>query len=163
MHGSFLRLTTVFLAVLALPVAAQVYTWKDESGRVIMSDKPPPSKENPRKKTVKPNYDTEETAPDKAAAKPAPAPRDAKAGVDPELEKRKKEADAKAAAEKAAKDKAAGDELKTACEETKRNLAALESGQRMAQVDARGERYFIDDDQRARQIAEMKRRLAPCK
>lgn len=162
MHGSFLRLTMICLATLALPAAAQIHTWKDESGRVIMSDKPPPGKQSVRKKDNKPIYDIEE-APSPKAAKPASTARDAKAGIDPELDKRKKEAEAKAAAERAAKEKAYEDDMKAACSEMKRNLAALESGQRMAQLDAKGERYFMDDEQRAKQVTEVRRRLAACK
>lgn len=162
MHGSFLRSTAICLAALAVPAFAQIHTYKDESGRIIMSDKPPAGKDAGRKKDNKPKYDSDEPAA-KPAEKAAPAAPGAKAGVDPELDKRRKEAEAKAATERAAKEKAYNDELKLACDEMKRNLTALESGQRIAQLDAKGERYFLEDDQRAKQAAEIRKRMANCK
>ncbi|WP_395398838.1 hypothetical protein [Pseudoduganella sp. UC29_106] len=46
------------------------------------------------------------------------------------------------------------------CKKTRTNLAALESGQRIIDIDAGGERSFIDDTQRARRIKENQALLA---
>lgn len=137
-------LLLIILACLALPGLAQVYTWKDESGRTIMSDKPPPGK----KKIERPSAD-------EGAAAPAPAAT-AKPGIDPEIEKRKKEQADKKQAEKAQKDKIAADENKVACEQIQRNIASLESGTRIALVDDKGERYYMDDEKRASEISRYK-------
>ncbi|HOG03941.1 MAG TPA: DUF4124 domain-containing protein, partial [Accumulibacter sp.] len=42
------------------------------------------------------------------------------------------------------------------CDAARRSLQAMESGERVAMRDARGERYFLDDSQRQQEIARIR-------
>jgi hypothetical protein len=68
-----------------------------------------------------------------------------------DYQKRKK-AEAEAA-DKAAKEAAVARDKQQACTSARNNLAALESGQRIARPNAKGEREFLDDTQRAQEIS----------
>lgn len=157
------RLTmTLFSAAmlgLALPALAQIYTYKDESGRTVISDKPPVTKG----KTDKPKrggslYEL----PQEPAAETAVKAAEGKPGVDPELEKRRKAEEAKKKADEERIAKAQAEENREACNEMKRSLALLESGQRVATANERGERIPLDDQARASEIARLKGRMSNC-
>ncbi|MEO8924682.1 MAG: DUF4124 domain-containing protein [Caldimonas sp.] len=141
------------VALLALPAQAQ-WKWRDSSGHVQYSDLPPPSgtpdKDILNRPVSQRHVATLVAAPASAAsaaASNALAPRT----TDPELEARRK----KAEAEQAAKLKA--DEARVAagkaenCNRAKGQLNTLTSGVRMARVNDKGEREFLDDNQRATQ------------
>jgi hypothetical protein len=83
-------------------------------------------------------------APEKGAAK-TPAEQD--------LEFRKRQSEAAEQKSKAEKDSAAAEEKRKNCERARGQLAALESGQRVSRPNAKGEREFLDDAQRAEEIA----------
>jgi hypothetical protein len=76
-------------------------------------------------------------------------PTDDGAGTDPELEAKRK------AAEKEQADKAKAEEQRIAaakaenCNRAKAHVRSMESGQRIARVNDKGEREFLDDAQRA--------------
>ncbi|MFM2398738.1 MAG: hypothetical protein RL341_895 [Pseudomonadota bacterium] len=96
-----------------------------------------------------------------AAAKPAAAKDDkpmTTAEREADFQKRKK-AEAEAA-DKAAKEAAVAKEKQQACTSNRNNLAALESGQRIARPNAKGEREFLDDSGRAAEIARAKESIA---
>ncbi|MPZ47518.1 MAG: DUF4124 domain-containing protein [Betaproteobacteria bacterium] len=129
----------LLLAVLASTAWGQTYKWRDASGRIQYSDTPPP----PGAKDVQQLR--------KAPAPPASATPPASKSItdrDAEFRKRlveKKEAEAKQA-------KAADDEQTRArnCTQATGQLAALESGGRMVQLNAQGERIALDDAGRER-------------
>lgn len=151
------RLTLLLLAMslVAAPAVAQIYKYKDASGRMIISDKPPPGKNVPAATGNALPAEGEGKAP------PAAAPQ-AKPGVDPKLEARRQEQEAKAKAEQDEKTRANQEEMKAACAESRGYLAALEDGQRIARRTASGEREFLSDEQRAAEIERVKKRLAQC-
>jgi hypothetical protein len=143
-------------ALLSLPADAQ-WKWKDKSGRVQYSDLPPPAGTADADILGKPGTQRTVTAP-AAASGAASAPALAAAGassplaprtVDPELEARRKRAEA----EQAAKVKAEEDRVAAAradnCGRAKAQLATLESGIRLVRSNEKGEREFVDDKQRA--------------
>jgi preprotein translocase subunit SecD len=119
---------------------AQIYQWKDESGKTVISDKPPG---------------------------PAPArgarliqrlqlPRRIKRRwPDRELDIReKRQKEAQEAAEKAEKEQAsASKERAKNCESARNSLQTLESGEPVVMRDSKGEAYYLEDAQRAQQIA----------
>ena len=45
----------------------------------------------------------------------------------------------------------------------RRNEATLTSGERMADVDAKGERVVLSDEEKARRLAQVRRVLAGCR
>ena len=132
---------TILLLVLAATAAAasaQTYKWRDSSGRIQYSDTPPPASAKDIQQLRK--------VPGSAGAASAASGSKSLAEQDADFRKRlgeKQEADAKQA-------KAEEEERIRArnCEQAKGQLAALEAGGRMVQLDAKGERIALDDADR---------------
>jgi hypothetical protein len=126
---------------------AQQYKWIDADGRTQYGDTPPPGvKASALKGTTGPTL-----KPPAAAAKGAK-----KAPLSPaeqELEFRRRTKEAQEAAAKDAKAKEASEAEKMNCENARQVLRSLESGERIARTDAKGERYFLEDEQRAQETA----------
>jgi Domain of unknown function (DUF4124) len=140
------------------PVAAQ-WAWKDDNGRTVYSDRPPPASVNtdrivrqpPNKQTVLPGpaSGTDPTAKPAPDAKPATTATAPKSTAEQEMEFRKRQQE-RADAEKKAQD----EQVKLAaraveCERAKGYLRAIEEGHRIERTNASGEREFLDDSQRA--------------
>lgn len=145
-------------AALVAPPADAQWKWRDKGGRVQYSDLPPPSGtaeadilSRPagaqRRGQMAPVPVAPEAAASAVAGASAPAlqPR----VVDAELEAKRK----KTEQDQAAKNKELERQLAVAkadnCQRAKSNLATLDSGIRMARVNQKGEREFLDDAQRA--------------
>ena len=139
------------LLVTAAPAEAQ-WRWRDASGRVTASDLPPP-RDIPEKDILqRPGSASRAPAaapPPVAASAPASAPA---APVDKDLQARRR------AAEEQAQAKAKADEQRIAaqradnCSRARTHLATLESGQRMARINDKGEREVLDDKARADEV-----------
>ena len=144
------RLTMVLLAMAFSAIAmAQAYKWTDKSGHVQYGDVPPGDATNvTRLKGPSPSYAPPPAAPDakKDAAK------DKDKALTPEQAFRKREQERAEAEQKANKERAEADQKRVNCDAAQASLRQLQSGQRVATVNAAGERVFIDDDQRAREI-----------
>jgi type IV secretory pathway VirB10-like protein len=143
--GGLLLATLALL--LALPAHAQ-WRWRDASGRVTASDIPPP-REIPDKDILqRPGAARPPlpSAPAAAAASAAPAPAPP---VDKELEARKKAADQQQQARAKADEQRLAAVRAENCTRARSHLANLESGQRLARVNDKGEREFLDDKTRA--------------
>jgi hypothetical protein len=141
-------------ACLALPAHAQ-WKWRDGQGRVTASDLPPP-RDVPEKDILqRPN---QTARPPAAAAAPAiaasgapsaPVAAASRPAGDKDLLARKR------AAELQAQAKAKADEERNAavraenCRRAREHLGTIESGQRMARINERGEREVLDDRARA--------------
>ena len=127
------------------PAYAQVYQWKDANGRTVVSDTPPPGNVKPQK-----------SASGAASAGNAPAA-SASAGTtkntaEKDMDFKKRQLENKEKADKAAKEQAAAADNKENCERARISLTALESGQRIATTDVKGERSFMEDAQRQQEI-----------
>ena len=127
----------------ATAVHAQVFEWKDESGKTHYSDMPPPGNARELRKI--------ESAP------PATGTPTQKTVADRELEFRKNLKESQEKSEKASKQQAAASERNENCDNLRRQLQLLESGERIALRDDKGERYFMDDAQRAQEIAKVRK------
>lgn len=135
-------------AVCTFSLAAQAqWQWVDNAGRKVFSDQPPPQ-DIPLKNIVK--------QPGKSAAASVAAPSPAASAAVPQLSNDDKELLAKkkkAESEAMARIKEEADSLNkikaTNCEKAKANQALLDSGVRMAVINAKGEREFLDDAARA--------------
>lgn len=120
---------------------AEVNKWIDDQGRVHYSDQPPP-----------PDVQTKilGSASDHSAsgvtATGQPTFVEQEAAM-----KRAQQAD-QAAAAQAAQKQAAADAFKANCNNAQQNLRSLQSGNRISDVNASGERYFLDDSQRQQRI-----------
>jgi hypothetical protein len=140
---------------------AQIKCWNDANGKRVCGDAPPAGA-----KVTTLNAPSGGSAP----AAPAPAPGakdDAKAAskgpltpAEREQDYRKRQAESAKAAEKAAQAQRDADAKRDTCQRARAALAQYESGQRIAMTDAKGERYFMDDNQlaaeaaKARQVAQ---------
>ncbi len=147
--------------VFTLSATAQ-WQWLDKDGRKVFSDRPPTSDVKDKDILKQPSGRAPaNVAPvETAATSAAPAASAAKAntpkisGKDAELQARKKKLeDAEAAKKKADEEKLALGQADN-CERGKKGLASLQSGVRIATINAKGEREIMDDNIRA---AESKR------
>lgn len=161
--SSFWRPLALFsMGLLFSSVAMAQWMWIDGTGKKVFSDTAPPASipdKNVLKRPgarveprlVEPTADDQDTQ-DKAAA-PEKAASPVVSGRDDELEAKKKKAEqqAKEAAEakrKAELDKYAKDRAEN-CSRAKQAKATMDSGIRIATVNAKGEREIMDDKGRA--------------
>lgn len=167
MHVIPVKKLATSLVLLAFASAAWgQYVWTDERGVKQFSDQPPPAS-IPKARILK--------QPGGFAASPSPSEAAAPAGSSnaapkAPLSTAERNADfMKRRAEQAEKDKKAADEAHAAkdkaknCENARKYQTALASGQRMASTDSNGERVYLSDDQRNRELQEANRVLADCK
>jgi hypothetical protein len=139
--------TFLFLACVALAGSAfaQQYKWVDQNGKVQYGDAPPPGvKAAPLR--APPGPAAVSSAPSGTAAK-----KDKPLSPEEAFQQRQKEAKDKE--EKSAKERADASAKKENCARAQDQLRTLQSGQRIARVDAKGERVFLDDAQVAQEVA----------
>ncbi len=152
-----LRAALPLAIFLSMPVAWAQWQWVDNTGRKVFSDTAPPATV-PEKNILKrpgnvpplsaPAAEGASPAAPVAAAAPAPGlPAPSKA--DAELDARKKQAEAAEEAKKKAEAERVARARADNCDRAKRNKATLDSGSRVAVVNAKGEREFLDDNRRA--------------
>jgi hypothetical protein len=159
----------LFLAACAcaLPlVAAAQWQWVDKDGRKVFSDRPPPA-DTPQKNILKqpgnarlpvqaPAAQADPAATPVAAAAAAPAAAAASApklsGKDKALEDKKKQADAADAAKKKADEEKFAQAKTENCARARQSKATLDSGHRIAQINQKGEKEFLDDKQREAEV-----------
>ncbi len=155
--------------------SAQLYQWRDTNGRVVFSDTPPPPGtppgniiKSPKGRTAPPPAPAAASSGDGPAKDAAPGAAASTASgpksvADREAEYKKRQADA---AEKAKKDQDAAAETQRRegiCRGLRNNLASLEGGQRVRKVDDKGEPYFVDDAERAKEISRVRQEMTASK
>lgn len=142
-------LSVALLAAVSLPASAQ-WKWRDKSGQTQYSDLPPPSgiPEADILQRPLPAAAQRAAAPSASAAASAPllVP---KTGGDPELEARRKKAEQDEAAKKKAEDDRVAVAKVDNCARAKVQLKAIDDGQRLSRINAKGEREYLDDKGRA--------------
>ena len=145
--------------VCALPLAASAqWQWLDKDGHKVFSDQAPPGDipanrvlRTPHGRSLPQGDAPVATAAPAAPATAAPAlPKPS--GKDPLLEERRKQALAAEAARKKAEDEKVVAARADNCGRARSSKATFESGQRIARVNAQGEREFVGDDERAAEI-----------
>jgi hypothetical protein len=139
--GKFLL---IFLMMAGANAFAEVNKWVDGQGRVHYSDQAPP-----------PEVQAE-------ALRSASEGAGSASGVAPtyvQQEASLKRAQQMDAAQAAAK-QAAADAMKANCEAAQKNLLSLQSGVRMMDINASGERYFIDDAERQQRIEKVRQDIS---
>ena len=162
------RLLPYFIASLGLVFSATVmaqYMWLDAAGRKVFSDQPPPANipakrvlQQPGKMTAAmPAADVSEKPNVEAQADGAKSADKAKSGATSEPKNVSKDKDLEAAKKKiedeeTAKKKAEQEKIDAAkaenCKRAKSAKSTLDSGMRLAQTNAKGERGFMDDASR---------------
>jgi hypothetical protein len=138
-------LCAMCLTLLAQPAAAQ-WKWRDANGRVTVSDLPPPRDVPPQNILQRPDTVVRPAAMPASAAASAPTPAPA---VDRELQARRDAAAQEQAAREKAEAAKLADQRAENCRNARQHLAALDSGQRLARFNDKGEREILDDRQRA--------------
>ena len=141
----------LILLMLGSPNAfAGISKWVDAQGQVHYSDQPPPPQT--QAKTLRTTSEAADSAQSGVNAVKTLAEREAEI---------KKDALAKQeAADKAAKKQATADTLKANCDTAHENLRTLQSGVRLLEVDANGERSYIDDAQRQQRIEKIQQDIS---
>jgi len=141
-------LALALITIAALPAHAELYKWKDASGRTQYGDHPPIGMTaTPVARTVGSVSSGGATA--AGASSYAP-----KTPVEQEQEFRKRQLERQ---EKATEQDKLAQETKTReenCRRARSVLASLESGARQARMDDKGERHFLDDAALEREKAE---------
>ncbi|MFZ6753516.1 DUF4124 domain-containing protein [Undibacterium sp. Dicai25W] len=159
---TILALLSTFFACAS---ACAQYVWVDEHGNKQFSDTPPPSSV-PKNRILKgknlidSNTDTGDAS---SSSKAADTPRqktDSIASRNEDYNKRK--------AEQAEKDKKAAEAQQAAndksknCERVKSYQKTLESGARVTATDKNGERNYLTDEQREKELADTKKAGLGC-
>ena len=149
-----LRVTFLGLVLAAPALCLAQWQWIDKDGRKVFSDQPP-SADVPANKILKQpsgkggrSMPVPEAAPQVAAASAAAKPAASApkvSGKDKELEEKRKLADAAAEDKKKAQEEEDARQRAENCDRAKRAKATFDSGQRIAQVNSKGEREFMDD------------------
>jgi FKBP-type peptidyl-prolyl cis-trans isomerase len=136
--GKFLL---IFLILASANAFAEVNKWVDDQGRVHYSDQAPPPEVQ-----AKALRSASENAASGVSDTSEPTYVEQEAAL-----KRAEHAQQKDAAQAAAK-QATADALKANCKAAQDNLRSLQSGARIMDINASGERYFIDDAERQQRI-----------
>ena len=141
-------------------VATAQWKWRDASGRVQYSDLPPPAGTADAQILQRPNAAATKgkmvaaLPPPPAASAAAPAASlPAGKTVEPELEAKRRQAEADQAAKKRAEDDKLAAAKAENCNRAKSHLRAIDDGMRIARVNVKGEREFLDDKARADEAA----------
>lgn len=152
------------LSVSMAGASAQSYRWVDKDGKVGYGDVPPPGAKFTALK-----------APPASAAPPAvpaaagkdgakDAAKDAKKGpltpVEQEQAYRKRKLEEEEARKKQEETATADTGRKQNCEQAQQTVRQLESGQRIARTDAKGEPYYVEDEQRAKELSAARKSAA---
>ena len=143
--------------LLCLPDGAQAqWKWRDASGVTQYTDRPPPPGTPEAQilsrpagaRTPKVVGATASLAAPASDAKPAAQART----TDPELEAKRKKAEEQKAAERKAEEERLARARAENCERAKGYERSLQSGQRIARTNEKGEREILDDGGRAEEM-----------
>jgi type IV secretory pathway VirB10-like protein len=162
-HGFAALVAAAMALAWALPAVAQ-WAWRDENGRQVYSDRPPPASIKPSQITQQPSRQVvipipaapaagtddaaKAAAPDAKAAQPA-AP---KTTAEREMEFRKRQQERADSEKKAQEEQQKASAKAAECERAKGYLKSLEDGVRVSRTDASGNREILDDAQRAAEV-----------
>jgi hypothetical protein len=158
------RFLPLLLAALAAhaPAHAQ-YSWIDDHGTRVFSDRPPPPGTPPSRILKAPR-----TAAAASNAPAAPAAAEPAKPAPPSLAERDAEFRKRAAQRDADERQAAEDARRKAdmagqCAAARRTEAYLNSGRRLTDLDDKGERVVVTEEEKARRLEQARRVLADCR
>jgi hypothetical protein len=142
-----MRRSLLFAVMMALSaaVAAQAYKWIDKDGKVRYGDQPPPGVKATPLKGVPPPA----APPAAAAAKKGDKP------LSPEAAFQKRQQEKAEAEKKDAKASADQETKRQNCEQAQAALRTMQSGQRISTTNAAGERVYLSDDERDREMVRL--------
>lgn len=164
---SLRALIVLLFALTGSFASAEMYSWRDESGRMHYSDQPPPDiKTQVTKKGTSsgPRYGEAPAKPDQSApaaqsgAKAEPAK--PKTLAEKELELKQRKAAEEAAEKKQKETDAQKETMKNYCDSLRKNLEALQSGSQVTKQGPNGEGSYLDNSQIQKEIDDTKAKLA---
>ena len=154
----------LLLILMALPLMAhaQVYKWKDASGKTIYSDVPPPSNvkqesivgSKPVAPAAAPSAVPAAPAATATAGAPAVASDPKKAAADKDAETRKRQEEAEADKKKEENKQAELKQKQQNCAAAKSSYASYKIGGRITKIDEKGNRVYIGDAEIAAGLAQ---------
>lgn len=147
-------------ALLASAPAAAQWKWRDRNGQMVISDVPPPAgtpdrdilQRPPSARPANPSPLALPAPASAAASAAAPASPASAARAEPELDARKAKAEAEDKQKQKAQEEAEAARRAENCSRARRQVTALESGQRMSRLNDKGEREVLDDKGRADEL-----------
>ena len=158
-----LRLLLISTALALAATAAQAqWKWRDKTGQVNASDRPPPM-EVPEKDILSrptPEAVRRVAAAPAASAASVAAPAPGKGPLEREVDARKRQAEQEQAAKARAEEEKLAAQRSENCRRARGHVAALESGQRMARTNEKGEREVLDDRGRADEMRQAREVIA---
>ncbi len=151
------RAASLLAVLLASAFAAQAqaqWMWRDKGGQVNASDRPPPREIADKDILARPTpaLDARRSAAPRvadAASGSVPPPNFLTAPLDRELAARKRSAEQDQAAKTRADEERLAQQRAENCRSARSHLTTLDSGQRIARVNDKGEREVLDDRARA--------------
>lgn len=146
-------------SAIALPAAAQ-WKWRDKNGQTQYSDLPPPLGVADKDILLRPNAAASVPPAPAASAGSAAAATLAAKGVDSELEAKRKLATQAEADRRKADDARLAAVRADNCVHARDQMRTLDSGLRVARVNARGEREMLDDTARAEETRRAREAIA---
>lgn len=159
-------LALAFVAAAYVSGAAAQWAWKEDNGRVVYSDRPPPANIKSTQILRQPSAAAPASAPpastpgaadaEKPAAAPAPASAP-KSIAEREMEFRKRQQERADGERKAQEEQQKAAAKAADCERSRGYLRSLEDGVRISRTDASGNREILDDAQRAAEIDRMRK------
>jgi hypothetical protein len=135
---------SIMLSLLPVVAAAQVYIWKDASGKTHYTDQPPPDTKI-QSRRLGPSFSSGADGSDVEAVR--------RAAADKRLDAAKQAKDAQDKAAAAARQSAEDAQRAQDCERARVNLQGLESGQIRFRMSASGEREALDGAVRDAELA----------
>lgn len=132
------KIATALLALLSIPAIAETHRWVDASGEVHYSDQAP--------------YGVAKD--EKTLRAPAPSVQQAPSLAEKEAEFRKRRIEAEEARQKQEQDQNAARQQEKNCQVATHNLKGLQNGGRITRYDDKGERSYMDENDRAQRLAE---------
>jgi hypothetical protein len=137
-------------AIGALPLSASAqWQWIDSQGKRVFSDQPPPTDVPDKNILQRPGARAAAPANVSIIPSTSPAPAPPTGGVDKALEEKKRQTEEAEKAKQAAEAQKLAQAKADNCARARQGQATLDSGIRLAQVNAQGERVIMDDDARA--------------
>jgi len=153
------RFSFLLLAALVATPAFAQYSWIDDHGTRVFSDRPPPPG-TPASRILKAPRGATVAATEPPAEAPKPA---VPTLADRDADFRKRAAERDADERKAAEEAQRKTDNAAQCAAARRSEAALTSGVRMTDMDDKGEYFVVTDEEKARRLVQVRRVLAGCR
>lgn len=160
--GPLALLALLATSLLSTPAHAQ-WKWRDQSGQVNVSDRPPPRSVPDKDILARPVVAEQRRAPPPAASAASGAAFAASAPATPlerELQARKRAAEQEQAAKAKADEERNATQRAENCRNARSQINTLDSGQRIARMNDKGEREVLDDSARAEELRRAREAVA---